>query len=112
MLIEQRSAVLDAYLFEQCAEGVRVEARTPTAAVIAWGEPVNHVLHLLISVLLCGLWLPVWLLAATIGGERRRTITVDDDGHISEHRPGNMKAFLYTIGIAVLVVLVCALIFH
>jgi hypothetical protein len=24
--------------------------------------PVNHVLHLLLSVLVCGLWLPVWLL--------------------------------------------------
>jgi hypothetical protein len=23
-------------------------------------RPVNHVLHLLISVFLCGLWLPVW----------------------------------------------------
>lgn len=24
--------------------------------------PVNHVLHLLLSVLTCGLWLPVWAL--------------------------------------------------
>jgi hypothetical protein len=45
--------------------------------VIVSGEPVNHVAHLLASVFLCGLWLPVWLLIAIFGGERRGTVTVD-----------------------------------
>lgn len=34
----------------------------------------NHILHLLITVLLCGLWLPVWLMASIrIGGWRCQT---------------------------------------
>lgn len=32
--------------------------------VLATREDPNHVLHLLISVFLCGLWLPVWMLIA------------------------------------------------
>lgn len=31
---------------------------------LARKEGVNHVLHLLISLFLCGLWLPFWLLIA------------------------------------------------
>lgn len=26
--------------------------------------PFNHVLHLLVTVLLCGLWVPVWIIMA------------------------------------------------
>ena len=33
-------------------------------------DPVNHVLHLLVTVLLLGLWLPVWLLIAITGPVR------------------------------------------
>lgn len=36
-----------------CDRTVRAERR-----------PVNHVLHLLATVFLCGLWLPVWILVA------------------------------------------------
>jgi hypothetical protein len=34
--------------------------------------PINHVLHLLISVLLCGLWLPVWIIFALLGPDKSR----------------------------------------
>ena len=61
----------------------RVETVTPFTAVLAVGRPVNHVLHLLVSVLLCGLWLPVWALIAASGGERRSVLTVDGCGNVS-----------------------------
>ncbi len=40
-----------------------------------WARPgTNHILHLLLTVLLCGFWLPVWLLASIrIGGWRCQT---------------------------------------
>lgn len=40
-----------------------------------WARPgTNHILHLLITVMLCGFWLPVWILASLrIGGWRCQT---------------------------------------
>jgi hypothetical protein len=49
----QRSAVLDQKPLKVVGNGGRVLGRTPTSAVVDVGTPVNHILHLLISVLLC-----------------------------------------------------------
>lgn len=39
--------------------------------VLARRQGTNHILHLLITCLLCGLWLPIWILASIrIGGWR------------------------------------------
>lgn len=64
----------------------RVESVTPYSAVVVHGQKVNHVLHLLISVLLCGIWLPVWLVIALTGGEKRRVISVDACGNVTTTR--------------------------
>jgi hypothetical protein len=40
-----------------CGRNVLVRRTTP-----------NHVLHLLVTLFLCGLWLPVWALIAVFGG--------------------------------------------
>lgn len=61
----------------------RVESVTPYSAVVVTGQRVNHVLHLLISVLLCGFWLPVWLLVALTGGEKRHVLSVDQCGNVT-----------------------------
>lgn len=61
----------------------RVETVTPYTAVVVTGQKVNHVLHLLVSVLLCGLWLPVWLLVTLTGGEKRHVISVDQCGNVA-----------------------------
>jgi len=61
----------------------RVEAVTPYSAVVVSGQPVNHVLHLLASVFLCGLWIPVWILLAATGGEKRHVLTVDPYGNVA-----------------------------
>jgi hypothetical protein len=49
---------------------------------VVQGKPVNHVLHLLVTVLLCGLWLPVWIVVALDGGEKRQVLSVDHCGNI------------------------------
>jgi len=61
----------------------RIESVTPYSAVVVTGQRVNHVLHLLVSVLLCGLWLPVWALVAASGGEKRHVIAVDVCGNVT-----------------------------
>jgi hypothetical protein len=86
----QRAAALDQQLLATVAGGGRIEARMPTSAIVATGTPVNHVLHLLITVLLCGLWLPVWILVSASGGEKRAVVSVDEDGHV--HHAKQMAA--------------------
>ncbi|ATN88709.1 hypothetical protein SEA_DEMSCULPINBOYZ_114 [Mycobacterium phage Demsculpinboyz] len=61
----------------------RIESVTPYTAVVVTGQRVNHVLHLLVSVLLCGLWLPVWLVIALTGGEKRFVLAVDQCGNVT-----------------------------
>lgn len=88
----QRSKILDNTLFPMASTGmVRIETRTPTWAVVMSGHRVNTVAHLLATVFLCGLWLPVWIIAEATGGEYRRTISVDEWGqvHDSQKRPKN-----------------------
>ncbi|EJZ08103.1 gp108 protein [Mycolicibacterium vaccae ATCC 25954] len=61
----------------------RLESVTPYSAVIVTGRPVNHILHLLLTVFLCGFWLPIWVLIALTGGEKRSVLAVDQCGNIS-----------------------------
>lgn len=79
-----RQQRLQEYLSAELARSQgRIESVAPYSAVIITGQKVNHVLHLLVSVLLCGLWLPVWLLIAVSGGEQRRVLTVDPYGNVT-----------------------------
>jgi hypothetical protein len=59
----------------------------PTSAVVAMGKPINHVLHLLVTVFLFGLWLPVWIILAIDRGEKRTTVSVDETGHVQRTNP-------------------------
>ncbi len=81
---EVRQHQLQDYLSQYIATtGARVESVTPFSAVVVRGQKVNHVLHLLISIFLCGLWLPVWLFVALTGGEKRTIISVDRCGNVA-----------------------------
>jgi hypothetical protein len=81
---QQRSEILDAELFGWVRGGARVQARTATQAVVTTGKPVNHILHLLVSVLCCGAWLPVWALVTAFGGIFSRTLTIDENGEVHD----------------------------
>ena len=67
---------------------VRVLGQNATQASVMSGEPVNHVVHLLATVLLCGLWLPIWIIIAATGGEKHHTVRVDEWGNVTWLRPG------------------------
>jgi hypothetical protein len=36
--------------------------------------PGQHVLHLILSVLTAGIWIPVWIIVALASGEKRKVI--------------------------------------
>jgi hypothetical protein len=63
--------------------GWAVESRTETMAVLVSGGSVNHVLHLLLTLLTCGFWAVVWFAMAVMSGQRRVTLVLNHDGTIS-----------------------------
>jgi len=83
---QQRNAILDQQLMAMAGQGGRIISRADGWAVVAKGRPVNHVLHLLISLLTCTWWVPVWLLMTAFGGERQTTVSVDEYGGVSSQK--------------------------
>ena len=81
----QRKDALEEELGEAFKGGWRVESRGEYQVVLVHGRPVNHVLHLLLSVITAGLWLIVWLVLAATGGEERMLLQVDEYCQISTH---------------------------
>lgn len=64
----------------------RVETQTDTYAIVVGGQPVNHILHLLLTVLTLGLWVIVWIIVAAGGGEKRYKLEVDEAGNGTTRR--------------------------
>lgn len=82
--MEQRGGQLARTISTQLALGNRrIESQSDFSAVIVQGKPVNHVLHLILSVLTFGFWIIVWILMAVGGGEQREMLTVDEYGFTS-----------------------------
>jgi hypothetical protein len=67
---QKRDAIRDQKLMAVAGRGGRLETRTGIAAVVVAGKPVNHVLHLLVSLSVCTMWVPVWLDGGTLIGRR------------------------------------------
>ena len=61
----------------------RLEYRSDFQAIIVRGKPVNHILHLLLTLCTVGLWGLVWLLIAANGGEKRASMQVNQAGQIT-----------------------------
>lgn len=87
---EQRKSLLSQRVTLAVSSGGRVESQSDTMAVIVRGRRVNHVLHLILSVLTLSLWIWVWLALSVFGGEKRSMISVDEYGNV--HESQNKKA--------------------
>jgi hypothetical protein len=80
--VDERKESLSRAVASQLGLGQRrIETQGDFNAVIVVGQPVNHVLHAIITIFSCGLWGIVWLVLALSGGEKREMITVDEFGH-------------------------------
>ena len=60
----------------------RVAFQGDDRAVVITGRPVNHILHLLLTIVTGGLWIFVWIFAAASGGEESHILTVDGTGAV------------------------------
>jgi hypothetical protein len=82
MTADESRAKLQAYVREAVARGARVEVQTDTSATLVQGRPVNHVLHLLLTLVTVGPWVLVWLFVSLRGGEKRSIIAIDPAGNV------------------------------
>jgi len=83
---DERKARLAATISAQVARGARVESQSDYQAVVVTGKPVNHVLHLILTLVTCGLWGIVWIVLAVSGGEKRSIASVDEFGNAAVQR--------------------------
>ena len=47
------------------------------------GQRVNHILHLILSILTLGFWVIIWLVLVVAGGQKRQVLTVDAHGAVT-----------------------------
>jgi hypothetical protein len=77
----ERKAILADCITDWIGAGWRVETQSDYQVVIVRGHRPNHILHLFLSIFTLGLWAVfVWLPLTLFGGEKRKTITVDEYG--------------------------------
>jgi len=78
---EERKATLDQTLEDWAVDGWRIENRSDFQATIAKGEPVNHLLHALVTFLTV-VWIIPWMVMAMTGGVKRKMLSVDEYGDL------------------------------
>lgn len=85
---DERKAMLAHQIQGASARGMRVESQSDFQAVLVKGQPVNHVLHAIITIFSCGLWGIVWIALAVTGGEKREMAVVDEFGNVQLQKLG------------------------
>lgn len=74
--------MIDHAVRQEVIRGGKVESQSASAATVTYGQPVNHVLHLLLTILTCFLWSPVWALVAVANRPTRVLLSVGPDGQL------------------------------
>jgi hypothetical protein len=98
-----RQERLNQAIAAELARGGRIESQTGSSAVVVRGNRVNHILHLLLTLITLGIWVIVWLIISASGGERRRIINADPYGNVStQDVPRGLNPALIVLGIVVL----------
>jgi hypothetical protein len=78
---EERKELMARTLNTQIATGARIESQSDFQAVVVKGKPVNHTLHLILTVVTFSCWGWVWAGLAIFGGEKRSMVVVDEYGN-------------------------------
>lgn len=83
---DARKTALQKAVSANLGYGVVVESQDEYQAVLRKDPPQpNHVMHAIVSLLTCGLWLFVWLFIALWSPPSKRLVlTVDESGVVSE----------------------------
>jgi hypothetical protein len=66
----------------EVAGGYRIESQSDDQAVLVKGKGVNHTLHLILSLITCGVWALVWLIMYFVAKPKRVILTLDEFGNV------------------------------
>lgn len=81
---DQRKEIVARAISMQLARGgARVESQSDFSAVIVHGKPVNHILHLILTVITLGFWVLVWVPLVIFTEEKRDMVIVLEFGNTS-----------------------------
>ena len=80
---DERKQLLARTIQGQIAQGGRIESQSDYQAVVVKGKKVNHVLHLILTLVTFFMWGLVWLVVSIVGGEKRSIVTVDEYGNVA-----------------------------
>ena len=80
--VRQRRVLAEA-VTREVQRGNRVESQSDYQAVLVSATKVNHLLHLILSIITAGLWIPIWLLVAVVNQGSRTVLTVDENGNLN-----------------------------
>lgn len=84
---EQRLAILNQAIVSYIAQGYNVAYKEELActAVLRRKKPLNNTLHIILSLVTCGLWLTIWLILFLTNKETSINISVDQNGNVKEY---------------------------
>jgi hypothetical protein len=85
-----RRNILAQQIQASAVRGLRVESQDRYQAILLEGQPVNHVLHAILTLGTCGLWGIVWAVLAATGGQKRHLISVDEYGNVVHQQLGKV----------------------
>jgi hypothetical protein len=57
-------------------QGGVIESQSDFTAIIRYGKPINHILHLILTLLTCGLWGIVWIVIWIISNQEKKSIAL------------------------------------
>jgi hypothetical protein len=79
--IEHRRNLAQA-ITREVAGGFRVESQTDAQAILVKGNGVNHVLHLILTLITLGFWSVVWLVLYFVQKPKRLVLSLDEFGNV------------------------------
>ena len=80
--LEERRQILQRIIGGDTQNGWRVLSQTDTTAQLEKGKNTSHGLHIFLSIITVGLWVPVWIIIAVTTGRKQRYVQVDDYGNV------------------------------
>jgi hypothetical protein len=83
---DRKAALARAVSNRVATGGMRIESQSDYNAVLVKGGKVNHVLHLILTLVTLGAWSFIWLALWIIGREQREMISVDDYGNVNHEK--------------------------
>ena len=79
---DDRKAALARAVASDVRSGWHVQSQTDYQAVLRKGKRTSHGLHIFLSIITLGLWIPVWVVMAIVNRDRSRVVSVDPYGRL------------------------------